>query len=146
MKYFKLEEFTDSPTAKSKGIDNTPSKETIQNLNRLVITILDPLREAWGKPIQITSGYRSPALNKAIGGSATSAHVDGRAADLNIKGINIPAIAKVAINLKLPFDQIISEYGSWVHIGIAKEGSTPRKQLLIIDKESTGGRYITWWI
>ena len=68
MKYFTIEELTRSTTARQRGIDNTPSQQVIDNLTALVNNVLDPLRQAWGKPIHVNSGYRCPALNKAVGG------------------------------------------------------------------------------
>ena len=67
MKYFTIEELTRSTTARLRGIDNTPSQQVINNLIALVDNVLDPLREAWGKPIHVNSGYRCRALNKAVG-------------------------------------------------------------------------------
>lgn len=82
MKYFTIAELCKSDTADRKGIDNRCKKEHVANLTALVDNVLDPLREAYGKPITINSGFRSPALNKAVGGSATSDHMQGRAADI----------------------------------------------------------------
>ena len=82
MKHFKIEEFTYSITAQHLGIDNTPSKEAMKNLERLVSRVLDPLREAWGSPIIVTSGYRCPVLNARVGGVKTSYHLRGMAADI----------------------------------------------------------------
>ena len=82
MKHFKKEEFTYSITAQHLGIDNTPSKEVVTNLERLVSRVLDPLREAWGSPIIVTSGYRCPELNARVGGVKTSYHLRGMAADI----------------------------------------------------------------
>ena len=82
MKYFTIEELTRSTTAQLRNIDNTPSPQVISNLTALVDNILDPLREAWGKPIRVNSGYRCPKLNSAVGGSATSEHRYGMAADI----------------------------------------------------------------
>ena len=82
MKHFKKEEFTYSITAQHLGIDNTPSKEAVTNLERLVSRVLDPLREAWGSPIIVTSGYRCEELNKRVGGVKTSYHLRGMAADI----------------------------------------------------------------
>ena len=67
-KYFSIEELCKSDTATEKGIDNTPSSEVVEKLNMLIDNVLDPLREAYGKPIYVNSGYRCPALNKAVGG------------------------------------------------------------------------------
>ena len=74
MKHFTIEEMTESSTAKAKDIDNTPSQEILAKLQKLIEAILDPLREWYGKPIRVNSGYRCEALNEAIGGSKTSQH------------------------------------------------------------------------
>lgn len=80
--YFKLSEFTRSQTASELGFLNVPLESDIQNLDLLVSNILDPLRKAWGKPIIVTSGYRVPGLNEAVGGVENSDHLYGRAADI----------------------------------------------------------------
>ena len=77
MKYFTIKELCKSNTAIKYGIDNTPTPEVEQNLIALIENVLDPLREAWGSPIIINSGYRCPILNKAVGGSKTSSHMSG---------------------------------------------------------------------
>ena len=82
MKYFTLRELTKSPTADRLKIDNTPDEKTKKNLIELVDTVLDPLREAYGHPIIVTSGYRCPKLNSAVGGVKNSQHVLGQAADI----------------------------------------------------------------
>lgn len=82
MKYFTITELTKSATATKQGIDNTPSAEVTANLTALVDKVLDPLREIYGKPIYVSSGYRCPKLNKAVGGVSNSQHLKGEAADL----------------------------------------------------------------
>ena len=82
--HFSLSEFLKSSTASARGIDNTPSLEVVSNLQQLSIHVLEPLRAYFNTPIVVSSGYRSPALNKAVGGSATSQHMTGEAADLRI--------------------------------------------------------------
>lgn len=82
MKYFTIAELTKSRTAAAQGIDNAPSPTVIANLNALVDHVLDPLREAWGHPLRVTSGYRCPQLNKAVGGVPRSQHMLGQAADV----------------------------------------------------------------
>lgn len=117
MKYFTLKELTCSTTATAKGIDNTPTPEVEKNLTLLVENVLDPLREIYGKPITVNSGYRCPELNKAVGGSKTSDHVKGFAADItggskeeNERIFNI-------IKHNFHFKQLIDEKGfSWVHV------------------------------
>lgn len=83
-KYFRLEELLRSETAMTASIENLPSWEDMENLRFLAITVLDPIREAWGQPLKVTSGYRSTALNVAVGGVPTSGHLEGCAADLTL--------------------------------------------------------------
>ena len=83
MKYFTIRELTRSATATAEKIDNTPSQAVVDKLTALIENVLDPLREAWGAPIIVTSGYRSPALNRAVKGAPTSQHVLGEAADIH---------------------------------------------------------------
>ena len=129
MKYFTIKELCKSSTATQRGIDNTPNSEIVNNLQQLVDNILDPLREAYGKPITVNSGYRCEALNKAVGGSKTSYHKIGLAADITGGSkIENKKIFELAQKLKLPFDQLIDESKfSWVHISFSKN---PRKQIL----------------
>lgn len=120
MKYFTLHELTKSDTALVRHIDNSPTREHVENLVGLVENILDPLREAYGKPIVVNSGYRSIALNRAVGGVATSDHLTGRAADIhgtpNTKAEN-KKIFDLIIKLNLPYRQLIDEKNfSWVHV------------------------------
>lgn len=137
MKYFTIEELTRSDTAEEHGIDNTPTKEAREKLVALVDNVLDPLREMYGKPITVNSGYRSPALNKAVKGSATSQHVRCEAAD--ITGGNKEANKRLfeLIRENLPFDQLINEYDySWVHVSYKSSGN--RKEVL----RCVGGKYL----
>lgn len=120
MKYFTIEELTNSATARARKIDNTPTSEIIRNLEALTDKILDPLREEYGKPIGVNSGYRSQALNKAVGGATTSDHLTGRAADIhgtpNTKEEN-KKLFELIKKLDLPYRQLINENGfSWVHV------------------------------
>lgn len=133
MKYFSYEELTKSIIAKNKGIDNTPSTEIKKNLKALVDNILDPLREAYGKPITVTSGYRCPKLNTAVKGAKNSQHVKGQAADINgVKDLRSEnkKLFDLVIKLNLPYDQLIDEYNyNWVHVSFSNK---PRKQILHI--------------
>lgn len=129
MKYFTIKELCKSTTATAKKIDNSPNSEIVNNLKQLVHNILDPLREEYGKPINVNSGYRCDALNKAIGGSKTSYHRYGLAADITAgsKSEN-KKLFDLAQKLNLPFDQLIDESDfSWVHISYS---TNPRKQIL----------------
>lgn len=138
-KYFTLEEFTFSSTAVRKGINNKPDLIHLANLQALVTNILDPLREALGKPIRITSGYRSPALNKAIGGSTTSQHSLGMAADIQVPGVSVDDVVKKIIELKLPYDQLIHEFGEWTHVSFDPERG--RRQELAATRVNGKTRY-----
>jgi uncharacterized protein YcbK (DUF882 family) len=132
--HFVLEEFVGSQTAARRGIDNTPSAEIVANLVVLCNQILEPARVALG-PLHISSGYRSFALNAAVGGSKTSAHMLGYAADVIPLAVRKLEFAKwVKANCR--FDQIILEYGTltepaWIHVS---SGPRSRGQVLRILK------------
>ena len=131
MKYFTINELTKSTTAIKRHIDNTPSKEVERSLTALVEKVLDPLREEYGKPIIVTSGYRCPRLNAIVGSTPSSQHVKGEAAD--IKSVqDTPEENKklfdLIVKLKLPFDQLINEHNyDWVHVSY---GARHRRQKL----------------
>ena len=130
MKYFTIKELCSSATAKSRGINNDPSFQVEQNLEALVENILDPLREKYGKPIRVNSGYRSPELNRAVGGAATSQHIKGEAAD--ITGGSKEENRKLFELIKTSgiYDQLIDESNySWVHVSYKKNGGN-RMQIL----------------
>ena len=118
MKYFSISELTRSDIAKKYGIDNTPNEEVKKNLEKLVKNILDPLREHYGYPIHISSGYRCPELNKKVGGTRTSQHLSGRAVDVCMHDRALHRkIFNMIQELNLPFDQLIWENsGAWVHV------------------------------
>jgi len=141
--HFKLEEMTVSPTAKKLGLSNTPTAEHIENMRYCCEKILEPVRAKFG-PVTINSSYRAPAVNKAVGGSKTSQHVNGQAIDFEVKGVDNKTVADwVADNLE--FDQVILEFyaagdknSGWVHASIKKEGGN-RKQRMIASKSKAGG-------
>lgn len=120
--FFTLGEFCISNTAARKGIDNTPPNPIIENIKALCTNILDPLRRKAAKPIVISSGYRCPRLNVAVGGASTSQHVKGQAADLIIPGMTIEEVCAIVRDLKLPFDQLIDEFGQWTHVSYVPKG------------------------
>ena len=132
-KYFSIAELTKSSTAIKKKINNTPTKEVEKNLNQLIDNILDPLREAWGQPIIVGSGYRCEALNKAVGGAAHSQHKLGQAADIHTKSDSVEdnkKLFELIKQLKLPFDQLINEYNyNWIHVSYSPRN---RRQILNI--------------
>lgn len=131
MKYFTLKELTRSSTAEAKKLDNTPDKTAEANLTKLVDNVLDPLREMYGKPIVVTSGYRSKAVNNSVNGATSSQHALGEAADISIGSKEENKKLFNLIKDNLPFDQLINEYDySWVHVSY-REGRL-RKQILNI--------------
>lgn len=135
--YFSLAELTVSETAARRGIRNTPSAREMENL-RATAEMMDIIRVTLGKPVLVTSGYRSPEVNAAIGGSKTSAHCRGLAVDFTCPGFGSPLeVARKISAMGLEFDQIIHEFGAWVHIGFAEPGKPSRGQLLTINKRGT---------
>lgn len=132
-KYFTINELTKSSTAQRLHINNNPTQEVKDNLNKLIDNILDPLRELYGKPIIVNSGYRCTKLNKAIGGAKNSQHLVGQASDIrtvqNTKESN-KELFDLIKNSKLPFDQLINEYDyNWVHVSYSPRN---RRQVLTI--------------
>ena len=120
MKWFSIKELCRSKTAKELGIDNTPTPQAVENMTRLINVVLDPLREAYGKPITTNSGYRSPALNKVTkGASKNSQHMTGEAVDITVKSREGNKWLFDYIKDNLPYDQLIDEYNySWVHVSL----------------------------
>lgn len=127
--HFRLSEFTRSDTARRLGIDNAPTRHHLANLHVLA-TKLEEVRALFGCPIIITSGYRSPALNKAVDGSATSSHCEGLAADFHVPGFGPDqAVAQAIADSALEFDQLIFEQARthWIHLGV---GDRMRREVL----------------
>ena len=130
MQHFTFQEFERSDTAYRLGIDNAIPEAAKKSIAALVDNVLDPLRRAWGKPIYVNSGYRCPELNKAVGGAKGSHHLSGMAADITVgsKADN-KRLYQLAIDLNLPFTQLIDESGfSWVHI--SHDPSNVKRQVL----------------
>ena len=130
-----LAEVTRSETAKRKGVSNMPTEAHIANFKLLAEKVFQPIREHFGKPIHISSGYRSAALNKAIGGASSSQHCTGEAIDIDMDGTEI-SNKQVFDFIKehLEFDQLIWEFGTdanpdWVHVSYESTGKQ-RKQVL----------------
>lgn len=129
-KYFTLEEMIASPTAKRLRIDNTPTATIVENLRQLVINVLDPIRLYWGRPVIVTSGYRCPKLNAAVGGATYSQHRLGQAADIRTVSDHPDdnkKLLKAIIEAKVPFDKLIAEYvdgkgrPDWIHISFSSQ-------------------------
>lgn len=134
MKYFSIPELTTSQTAKEKGIDNTPNEQQTDNLIQLVGHVLDPLREAYGKPIIVSSGFRSIELNTAIGGVKTSQHCKGEAVDIIPKEkSDLKSLFRLILSLNLPFDQLIYEKAAWIHVSMRGNKQYQRGEILTYD-------------
>ena len=133
IKYFSLSEFLNSATAKRLGIDNTPSFEVVDNLNKLA-DYLDVIREKAGKPILISSGFRCSVLNKAVGGVSNSQHQKGLAADLICA--DMESLEKV-LRETGGFDQLIKEHRKgfpnsfWFHVSVCARNGKPRNQIIM---------------
>jgi hypothetical protein len=132
--HFSLSEFLQSDTATRQAIPNTPSAAHIAAMERLCRRVLEPVRAHFGKPVRITSGFRSPALCVAVGSSVTSQHAKGEAADFEMAGVDNRDVA-VWLRDNLPFDQLILENyvqgqpnSGWIHISY-REGRL-RKNVL----------------
>jgi zinc D-Ala-D-Ala carboxypeptidase len=132
--HFALDEMTISQTATRLDLDNTPDERQTDNLRRLCET-LEQVRSVLGKPITINSGFRSAAVNQAVGGVPTSEHCDGRAADIICPAYGNPYHVAVAIaNAGIEFNQLIIEYGRWVHISVPPLGEAPKMVTLTYRK------------
>lgn len=137
--YFTLEEATFSETASRLGISNQPNDIQLANM-KIAAAKLDVLRSEIDKPIRVSSWLRNGALNAAIPGSSkTSAHVNGWAIDCTVSGLSPLELCKLASTICGEYDQIIHEYGSWMHISFDPKN---RKQKLTIFKNNLGKKYI----
>ena len=123
---FTLAEFLRSSTAKRKGHVLEPNEQVKNNLTRLAQDVLQPVRSLFAAAVTITSGFRDLWLNTEIGGSSTSSHMDGRAADFYIAGLDLHEVAEIIENSNINFDKLIFE-GDWIHIQVAKPGRMPRR-------------------
>ena len=137
-KNFSYREFEESATAKAQGITNVISSFEVRDaIRELTNTVLQPLRDAWGLPLHVNSGYRCPKLNAAVGGAATSQHTKGEAAD--IKAEHPVKLAQLAYDLGLPYDQMII-YPTFVHFSHKLHGEQRRQ---VLYNTSYKGRRIT---
>jgi len=146
---FNLSELTKSQTAERRGIPNNPSPGQIDNLKELCMNVLQPIRSNFDKPVIVSSGYRSAEVCVAIGSSITSQHTEGKAADIEVPGIDNKELAEW-IRHNLEYDQLILEFykdgepdSGWVHVSY--NGDNNRKQNLIAYKDDNNKtRYRPW--
>ena len=142
-----LAEVMRSETAKRKGISNMPTPEHIENFKKLAENVFEPIREHFGKPIHLSSGYRSAALNKAVGGASSSQHCKGEAIDIDMDGTDIKNVEIFNfIKDNVNFDQLIWEFGTdanpdWVHVSYNSDGAQ-RKQILKAVKSGGATKYL----
>ena len=134
-RYYTLARLTQSDTARERGIDRAPPPEVIPNL-RLLARGLDRIRLLLGHPLDISSGYRSPALNAAVGGAPESQHSQGCAADFECPGFGAPlAIARALRDSGIAFDTMILEFDEWIHVSFT---AAPRRRVFTIYDSQEG--------
>ncbi|WP_282259711.1 D-Ala-D-Ala carboxypeptidase family metallohydrolase [Stenotrophomonas sp. PS02301] len=126
-------------TVTGRNMPNVPNEAEVASLRSLAEMILQPLRDALGKPVRVNSAFRSEAVNRTVGGTATSQHRMGQAADIQVPGMTSVELAKKIVALGLPFDQVIEEFGSWVHVSY---GPRHRRQQLTAVKRSGKTVYV----
>jgi hypothetical protein len=135
---FTLNELTQSETALRKGLDNAPTQDVISALQTLAVNVLQPVREHYGRGVKVNSGYRSPEVNASVGGSKTSDHCKGQAADIEIPGVANAELAAY-IRDELQFTQLILEFytpgvpdSGWVHVSY--DPANLKKQVMTATK------------
>ncbi|WP_060508086.1 D-Ala-D-Ala carboxypeptidase family metallohydrolase [Pseudomonas sp. NBRC 111124] len=131
--HFTLQELITSQIAAREGLDNTPTPEIVSNL-RLLCQVLEQARGLFGRPLIVSSGYRSAQVNARVGGARGSRHLEGLAADFTIIGVDNREVVRRISNSDLAFDQLILEYDSWVHLSVS--AAAPRREVLTIRKGS----------
>jgi hypothetical protein len=141
--HFALSELVRSDTAVRRGIDNMPTAALIDTMRRVLAPGLERVRDVLGVPMQITSGYRSPALNAAVGGTRSSQHIYGLAADFVAPVLGNPrTVARQLVEhmQEIGAQQVIWE-GQWVHVGFPPIGESPRLEVLTAHFSGGGVTY-----
>ena len=137
-RWFKLRELI----ATRHPVDNTPSEQAVANLKRLVADVLDPLREALGRPMRITSGFRSAEVNRLVDGAAQSQHLRGEAVDFKVDGVPSADVVAFLVRLALPFDQAIwYDPSRGGHVHVSHTLTRNRGEVL---HARAGGGYVPW--
>lgn len=130
--HFSLQELTHSDVAVRRGLDNAPNPGEVANLRRLCETVLEPTRWLLGVPLRVNSGFRAPAVNAAVGGKQNSAHLHGRACDFVPIGMDLGEAFLMIRQSSIPYDQVILEFNTWIHLAVSKAGVDPRRQALVL--------------
>ena len=125
---FTISELVKSDTAEKAGINNTPDINSLDNLLKLIFYVLQPLRDKLGKPMIITSGFRSKKVNELVGGVSNSGHLYGQACDFVVNGMTPAQVVEFVKNSGIEFDQLLNEYNQWTHISFNKGHN--RRQVL----------------
>lgn len=139
--HFDLAEFTRSESAKRHGVSNEPTPEHLENIKVLCERVLEPIRMFNDGPLNISSGYRSKTLNHFIGGSLSSQHCEGKAADIDMDGMTGKSNKEIFEYIKnnLEFDQLINEFNySWVHVSY----NTGKNRKQVLDALKSNGRTV----
>jgi hypothetical protein len=136
--HFTLDELTVSQEAVRAGLRNVPNAQQVDALRALCVHVLEPLRARLRRPIVVSSGFRSVSLNRRIGGSATSQHCKGEAADIIVPGMDTANVVELIRFLRLPFDQVIDEFGRWIHVS---HTSGNRGEVLVASRRSGQTHY-----
>ena len=137
-KNFTLAEMTVSQEAARSGLKNAPDAIQTESLMQLCANVLEPLRARLKRPIIVSSGFRSVTINRRIGGSESSQHCKGQAADILVPGMTPDEVCTLIIKMGLPFDQLISEFGSWTHVSY---GPRHRQQALTAYRQNGQAQY-----
>jgi hypothetical protein len=133
--HFTLDELTFSQTAERLGLNNDPGPEVLAALKRTALGLEAVRVRLGGAPILVSSGYRAPPVNAAVGGSPSSQHMRGEAVDFTAPRFGVPRqIVDALADSDVPYDQLILEFGRWVHISFS---GNPRRHALVIDRSGT---------
>lgn len=134
--HFTFDEFVYSSTALRRGIQNMPGPRDIVRMRLLCEKVLEPVRDLVGRPVRITSGYRCAELNSVIGGSGMSQHTSGEAADFVVEGMIVPDVFWLILKSPIVYDQLINEFGAWIHISFSPMSSRRESLAAMKDAEN----------